>query len=446
MRNKIFALLLLMLFGAAAFFLGRGGKSYEAANEEKRTSNKSSNRPLSLKSGVDRVGEIYDFVRMKKIPSSSDDKRGEFIDSFIRLVQANPQEALRLLQEMDAFSSRQEKIANYMLYAQGLTLSDPLSAIDWATSLEDSTLKTSALGGVFAVWLQKPNLDPSAPLAELEQYKKQSWAEGPIIDAVVLLAEEDADAAISWISENVLDNPELYYKGMSHSLAALANSNPQEFFTEIGRFDLGSNEEAVFSQISHSVALNGVSNVKDFLSFVPEGSSLENSLLNSLVVVFGSEPDAAFELIVERGGSATVEILSDSVGRWIHKDVPAAADWLNGLSQEMRVDIAPYVTTTLASTDAKAALSFIEGLPDSVDIIPRYQSVAESWGQNSPVDALKWIETLDAKTQSNVISNFVIGLNREDSSLAEPYINSANLSDLAFQEAHKKIIELSESE
>jgi len=111
---------------------------------------------------------------------------------------------------------------------------------------------------------------------------------------------------------------------------------------------------------------------------------------------------------------------------WVKTDLPAAAEYARGhldgtLTSEKLVSLA---ANYLAANDPKAAIAYIETLPEGLVKQSAQMMAASKWAYNDPAAAAAWVSSLPAEAQSEAAGGVVMAWATQDPQAAGNWIQT----------------------
>ncbi len=341
------------------------------------------------------VGELQDFIWQSEAITNRYDRQAALLTLFARYAELDPHEALEFLSAM---------------------------RLD---------IKLQVVGSIFRSWTK---YDPDGAIAsvnEIANAEERHSAQNAVLRAYI----QTNPAMLAQVSDRLghhhnLDNFN------TEVLGVRATSAPQQALQEAldlptmnARQQAVSRVAYVWARSDPYAAILYADNIED-----PQlKRSFKHSVINRWA---GSDPEAAMQHAQALPNSMEREQLLMSIIQSVANNDPAAAFSLaNDLDPSIRDGAYANVVSVWAQRDARSAISFMDTLSDERLKEQLIMSVARTYAEQAPGEALQWVFSLNPRLRDNLLrnGNIMFHMARQNPDLALETVNSIESTTLRQQ-------------
>lgn len=392
------------------------------------------------------VGNLEDNL-VKKMPLNfanlNEEEFGIFLSNLMQVSYDDPENGLALVRKYEESGSSEKLDVVYGLYGVALAKKNAASALEWGKSIKNTEIQSSTLKAIFSEILKN---DPVSTLREIEGYMDRGWA-APIVSLCLQsMAKRSPSEAVDWISNNLRNNPSMYYSSMSSVFASIGSSDPDALIDILNKNDFGRDNSILLKNSIYGMASLNFDSACDFIKRADLDKVTQKEMLLGLCEsgLFAAHHDAITAMVFDAAPDSVVKILTPAVSEWIQNDIKPALSWLDTQNVEFqRAFFTSGGIASIAALNPRLAIEKVDSLGLSgVDETNSLGSVVAVWGFASPGDSLGWLETREADLQNKLIGKWCEAMKGIDQDVALRFLDSApRINRKALELARTKLTE-----
>lgn len=356
----------------------------------------------------------------------------EIDERIYEMAAGNFEDGLSLLHEATENCSAEDKLRLYGFFVAGLASVDPLKALEWSRSIDESTISSHCSMTTFSVWLQDDSLDIYKFLDKAKDFKNSSWINGLLNEAIRTASSENEDRSLEWITKNLSGDEQLYFQSIESVFRAVGKRDPQQLFQLARDYEIKGGENEGMSRIVFGIASEQVSSALTILEQWPGDENSREQISNRILQSFFERDIRSFELfLAETYPDRKNEILAKNVSGWIGRDASGFENWLSDQDDHLVTEIlknGSAVTALGVKSPEKSAAAIQKYLPKSDEQVSSLRNLVSSWSYNDPIRAIGWLEKQPESMQREVIDAYVQGANNTSLNTINEIIRGSSIS------------------
>jgi len=281
----------------------------------------------------------------------------------------------------------------------------PNDAIQWIDSLPTATARSSAFGG-FIQKLAEQNPTAAAALAtNLPPGNRRTTA---ISSVASVLASGDPSTAIAWVQS--LGSPQEKANATQSMIWEFSQSDPTRGLALIESLPVGPARNQLYGSLASGWVEQDLDGAVQWLKAIEAGPARDAALGSIALPWASADPVAAAEFAATLApGDEANSFLSNVASSWAEQDPKAALAWAQRLeSPEAARSAMDSVVTQWAEDSPKEAMEFARTLTDPESQKGAVLAVMNSWSTSNPEEAAKWLAQLPNPELRAEAANFLV--------------------------------------
>jgi hypothetical protein len=278
---------------------------------------------------------------------------------------------------------------------------DPKAAIQFASTINDLSAKTTLASEAIARWAEKNPVDAAAFAAtQQDSALRASLAQG----LLGTWAKSDAPAALAWSEEHLTGT--VRTEAISGLIKSAAEKNIESAAELVAGLEPGAAQNRACASIFEAWFNKGAdqrSAAFEWLAQLPDPDARAAALERVQWNWMWREPDAVRDFVAgPHGNLASPSMISQVARAEAAKNPESAMEWAALLPADRRNSARSAVLEQWVRVRPEGAMSYVRALPAGAEREQGIQSVAQNLMYQAPAQVAGWMKSLPAADQRTI--------------------------------------------